>query len=104
MCTSAVWAKQIDLKTCSYNELYFYRALKRDAQTELDSRYTTSLESDAEMLIAIQQITFRSGRSNTASIHSVRSRPLATARFTGRFTFNRSAMVKLLLDHMRRAG
>ena len=50
------WAKQIDLKTCPYDELDFYRALKRDGECALDSRVrTSSPESDAEMLLAIQQ-------------------------------------------------
>ncbi len=98
------FAKQINLKTCPDNEFYFYLALKRDGTSSIDSRvHTSSLESDAQMLLAIQQGDFDSLKDVLE--HGVEPAQFDPDRFHHcpvywAVYFNRPEMVKLLLDHL----
>jgi ankyrin repeat protein len=98
------WTKQIDFKKVPYDELEFYRALKWDGEVLLDSRvHTSSLESDAEMLLAIQQGDFDSVKDVLE--HGVEPSVFDPDRLRHSPTYwavyyNRPEMVKLLLDRM----
>ncbi len=98
------WAKQIDLNTVPHDELDFYQALKFDVEGLLDSRVrTSSLESDAEMLLAIQNGDFDALKDVLE--HGVEPSVFDPDRLYHGPTYwavyyNRPEMVKLLLDHM----
>lgn len=96
--------RQIDLEKVPYDERDFYLGLRLDGMTFLDSRvHTSSLESDAQMLVAIQQ-------GDVVSLKDVLEHGVAPTQFDPdrighnpvywAVYFNRPDMVKLLLDHM----